>query len=76
MNRIIRKKRKRGEGEGTIVIGRSEVETALRKLSLRRANELNEQDYQEEEEERRRGRHNSHRYMVTLFKGRKQIPNY
>ena len=34
--------------------GSNDLETALRKLSLRRANELNEQDYKEEEVKRRR----------------------
>ncbi|CAG2222436.1 TRAK1 [Mytilus edulis] len=36
--------------------GSNDLETALRKLSLRRANELNEQDYKEEENKRHRQR--------------------
>lgn len=36
--------------------GSNDLETALRKLSLRRANELNEQDYREDEEKKHQGR--------------------
>lgn len=36
--------------------GSNDLETALRKLSLRRANELNEQDYREDEDKKHRGR--------------------
>ena len=36
--------------------GSNDLETALRKLSLRRANELNEQDFRDDEEKRHRER--------------------
>lgn len=39
--------------------GSNDLETALRKLSIRRANELNEEDYFEDEENRKRERHKS-----------------
>ncbi|XP_033728097.1 trafficking kinesin-binding protein 1-like isoform X1 [Pecten maximus] len=39
--------------------GSNDLETALRKLSIRRANELNEEDFFEDEENRKRQRHRS-----------------
>lgn len=42
--------------------GSNDLETALRKLSLRRANELNEQDYREDEEKKHQG---GNRYHVA-----------
>lgn len=36
--------------------GSNDLETALRKLSIRRANELNERDYFEDEEKRQKER--------------------
>ncbi|XP_021351763.1 trafficking kinesin-binding protein 1-like isoform X3 [Mizuhopecten yessoensis] len=39
--------------------GSNDLETALRKLSIRRANELNEEDFFEDEEKRKRQRHRS-----------------